>query len=151
MREGADSGDVPFSVISLCHTNRGRVTNGIFFQSFLVFGVLFFVCVLLSIHLFMSSFSSPFIPCPPPLLFFSYSPLPPFPKFNSVSLFVYLSVGLCSSCMQLNSLPCRCPQGLSNMVEACHHRPTWVHTPHPLIHTHRATKAAAPHNQTRPR
>lgn len=44
---------------SLCHTNRGQATNGFFFQSFLA-DLSFFVCALSSIHLFMSSLSSPF-------------------------------------------------------------------------------------------
>lgn len=67
--------------ISLCHTNRGRATNGLFFQSFLA-GDFFFVCALSSIHLFMSPFSSLFPPSLPPSLlslFFFFS-TPPFPQ-----------------------------------------------------------------------
>lgn len=71
--------------ISCCHTNRGRATNGLFFQSFLA-AVFFFVCALSSIHLFMSPFSSPLFSLPPlsspSLLPISYCPPSP-PKSNS--------------------------------------------------------------------
>ena len=140
--------------IARCHTNRGRATNGLFFQSFLA-AVFFFVCALSSIHLFMSSFSSPFFPLPPlsspSLLPFSYCP--PFPQiqFSSVSLSAYLSLWPCSSCTQLSWQRCRCLRGPSSTQEACPLKPTWAHTPHPATHTHRATRAATPRNQTRPR
>lgn len=77
--------------ISLCHTNRGRATNGLFFQSFLA-GVFFFVCALSSIHLFMLPFSSPFFPSSPLLLLlFLLSPTPPTPPPATQLLSVSLS------------------------------------------------------------
>lgn len=48
------------SLYRLSLSVTGCATNGLPFQSFLA-GVFFFVCALSSIHLFMSSFSSPFI------------------------------------------------------------------------------------------
>lgn len=140
--------------ISCCHTNRGRATNGLFFQSFLA-AVFFFVCALSSIHLFMSPFSSPFFPFLPSLLplFFLFLTVHPPPQiqFLPVSLSVYLSLWPCSSCTQLSWQRCRCLRGLSSTQEACPLKPTWAHTPHPATHTHRATRAATPRNQTRPR
>lgn len=153
--------------ISLCHTDRGWATNGLFFQSFLA-GIFFFVCALSSIHLFMSPFSSPFLFLLPSLLpfflfFLSYCPHTPTPHTHTrthillpidlflCSLSVYLSCRPCSSCTQLNLQPCRCPRGQSSTEEACPHKPTWAHTPHPPTRTHRVTRAAAHHHQTRPR
>lgn len=137
--------------ISLCHTNRGWATNGLFFHSFLA-GVFFFVCSLSSIHLFMLSLSSffffllrsllPFLPPPTPTLSVSLW-LP--------SLSLYLSLWPCSSCMQLSWRPCRFPRGPSSTEAACHPKPTWAHTRHPPTHTHRVTRAAVPRCQTRPR
>lgn len=50
---------------SLSLSVTGSATNGLPYQTFLA-AVFFFVCALWSIHLFMSSFSSPFIPSSPP-------------------------------------------------------------------------------------
>lgn len=56
--------------VSLCHTNSGRTTNGLVFQSFLSY-FFFFVCALSSIHLFMFPLLSPFSS---PLLSFLFPP-----------------------------------------------------------------------------
>lgn len=79
--------------ISLCHTNRGRATNGLFFQSFLA-GVFFFVCALASIHLFMLPFFSLLPALFPPLLLLSYHPSSPLVRLSvfSVSLPVSLTL-----------------------------------------------------------
>lgn len=79
--------------IPLCHTNRGRATNGLFFQSFLA-GVFFFVCVLSSIHLFMLPFSSPLFPPPLSFLFLFLSPHHAHPQPNTC-----LSLCLLSTCL----------------------------------------------------
>lgn len=84
--------------ISCCHTNRGRATNGLFFQSFLA-AVFFFVCALSSIHLFMSPFSSPFFPFLPSLLplfflFLTVHPPPPNPILACLSVCLPVSLTL---------------------------------------------------------
>lgn len=83
--------------ISCCHTNRGRATNGLFFQSFLA-AVFFFVCALSSIHLFMSPFSSPFFPSSPLFSlsssFFLLSTLPPNPILVCLSVCLPVSLTL---------------------------------------------------------
>lgn len=92
---GGSATAMSLSLSSLSLSVTGCATNGLLFQSFLA-AVFFFVCALSSIHLFMPSFSSPFIFLPPRLPF---SPLPPLPFFPSTtplldSIFrpVYLSV-----------------------------------------------------------
>lgn len=80
--------------ISLCHTNRGRATNGLFFQSFLA-GVFFFVCALASIHLFMLPFFSLLPALFPPLLLLSYHPSSPQP--NSCPSLCLLCLSTCLS------------------------------------------------------
>lgn len=71
--------------VSVCHTNSGRTTNGLVYQSFLSH-VFFFVCALSSIHLFMLPLSSPFSPPPTPLLL-----RPPPTRYTRLSLSTCLS------------------------------------------------------------